>query len=93
MSCLHKTKYEFYFKRPPRSYFCAYAENGLIESCLSFGCLGDVVVSVLATEPKGRGFISGQGDGFLRAIKIRSTPSSRIGSKAGRSHVVRFYGM
>jgi hypothetical protein len=26
------------------------------------------VVSVLATEP-------GQGDGFLRAIKIRSTPS------------------
>jgi hypothetical protein len=35
----------------------------------------------------------GQGDGFLRTIKIRSTPSSRMGSKAGRSHVVRFYGM
>jgi hypothetical protein len=27
------------------------------------------------------------------AIIIRSTPSSRMGSKAGRSHVVRFYGM
>jgi hypothetical protein len=35
----------------------------------------------------------GQGDGFLRAIKIRSTPSSRMGSKAGRFHVVTFYGM
>jgi hypothetical protein len=34
-----------------------------------------------------------QGDGFLRAIKIPSTPSSRMGSKVGRSHVVRFYGM
>jgi hypothetical protein len=42
-----------------------------------------VVVSVLVTEPKGCGFEPGQGDGFLRAIKIRSTPSSRIGSKAG----------
>jgi hypothetical protein len=30
---------------------------------------------------------------FLRAIKISSTPSSWMGSKAGRSHVVRFYGM
>jgi hypothetical protein len=33
------------------------------------------VVSVLATGPKGRGFKHGRGDGFLRAIKIRSTPS------------------
>jgi hypothetical protein len=32
------------------------------------------VVSVFATGPKGRGFEPGQGDGFLRAIKIRSTP-------------------
>jgi hypothetical protein len=31
------------------------------------------VVSVLATEPKGRGFKPGRGDGFLRAIKFRST--------------------
>jgi hypothetical protein len=32
------------------------------------------VVSVLATGPKGRGSKPGRGDGFLRAIKIRSTP-------------------
>jgi hypothetical protein len=32
------------------------------------------VVSVLATGPKGRGFKPGQGGGFLRAKKIRSTP-------------------
>jgi hypothetical protein len=33
------------------------------------------VVSVLATGPKVRGFELGHSDGFLRAIKIRSTPS------------------
>jgi hypothetical protein len=33
------------------------------------------VVSVLATGPKSRGFIPGRGDGFLRAIEIRNTPS------------------
>jgi hypothetical protein len=49
--------------------------------------------SVLVTGPKGCEFEPGQDDGFLRAIKIRSTPSSRMGSKAGKSHVVRFYGM
>jgi hypothetical protein len=43
------------------------------------------VVSVLAVKLKGCGFEPGQGDGFLRAIKIRSTPSSQMGSKAGRS--------
>jgi hypothetical protein len=32
------------------------------------------VVSVLATGPEGRGFEPGQGDGVLRAIRIRSTP-------------------
>jgi hypothetical protein len=37
--------------------------------------LGGVVVSVLATGPKGRGFKAGRGDAFLKAIKIRSTPS------------------
>jgi hypothetical protein len=41
------------------------------------------VVSVLATGPKGLGFRPGRGDGFLRAIKIRSTSSSRMGSEAG----------
>jgi hypothetical protein len=34
--------------------------------------LGGLVVSVLATGPKVRGF---DGDGFLRVIKIRSTTS------------------
>jgi hypothetical protein len=39
------------------------------------GRLGGVVISVLAAGPKGRGFKPGLGDEFLRAIKIRSTPS------------------
>jgi hypothetical protein len=66
---------------------------GIYWLLLTVGRFGGVVVSVLATGPRGRGFEPGQGDGFLRAIKIRSTPSSRMGSKAGRSHVLRFYGM
>jgi hypothetical protein len=37
--------------------------------------IGGVVVSVLATGPKGSRLYPGQGDGFLRAIKIQSTPS------------------
>jgi hypothetical protein len=37
--------------------------------------LGGVLVSVLATGPKSRRFELGRGDGFLKAIKIRSTPS------------------
>jgi hypothetical protein len=38
------------------------------------GRLGGVVVSEIATgRPKSRGFEPGQGDGFLRAIKIRNT--------------------
>jgi hypothetical protein len=37
--------------------------------------LSGVVISVLATGPKGLGFKPGRGNGFLRAIKIRSTPS------------------
>jgi hypothetical protein len=52
--------------------------------------LGGVVVSALATGPKGCGFEPGQGVVYLSAIKIRSTPSPRMGSKAGRAHVVRF---
>jgi hypothetical protein len=55
--------------------------------------LGGVVVSVVATGPKGCGFEPSQGDVFLRAIKICSTPPSWMGSKAGRLHVLRFYGM
>jgi hypothetical protein len=37
--------------------------------------LGGVMVGVLAIRPKVRGFKPGQDVGFLRAIKIRSTPS------------------
>jgi hypothetical protein len=36
--------------------------------------LDGVVVSVLATGPKVHGFKPGRGNGFIRAIKIRSTP-------------------
>jgi hypothetical protein len=35
--------------------------------------IGGVMVSVLAIEPKVRGFKPGRGDGFFRAIEIRST--------------------
>jgi hypothetical protein len=59
----------------------------------AIGRLGGVVASVLATGSKDCVFEPGQGSGFLRAIKIRSTPSSRMGNKSGRSSVVRFYGM
>jgi hypothetical protein len=34
------------------------------------------VISVLSNGPKGRGLKPGRGNGFLRAITIRSTPSS-----------------
>jgi hypothetical protein len=44
------------------------------------------VVNVLATGPKGRGFEPSQGDGFLRAIKIRSTPSFAWEVKPEKSH-------
>jgi hypothetical protein len=47
----------------------------MMEAVRTFGCFGDVVVSVLATGTKGQGFKLGRGDGFLRAIKIRSTSS------------------
>jgi hypothetical protein len=36
--------------------------------------LGDVMLSVLATVPKVRMLKPGRGDGFLRAIKVRSRP-------------------
>jgi hypothetical protein len=39
------------------------------------GRLGVVTVSVFATRRKSCGFKLGQGDVFLRAIKISSTPS------------------
>jgi hypothetical protein len=54
--------------------------------------LGGVMVGVLAIRPKVRGFKPGQGVGFLRAIKIRSTPSFGWEVKP-EAHVARFYGM
>jgi hypothetical protein len=63
------------------------------EVLCTVGRLGGVVVSLLSTGPKVCRFEPGQGDGFLRVIKIRSTPSSRMGSKVGKSHFVKFYGM
>jgi hypothetical protein len=47
----------------------------MLESKEHLSRLGGVVVSVLATGPKGCGFEPGQSDGFLRAIKIRITTS------------------
>jgi hypothetical protein len=44
-------------------------------SNVQLSSLGAVAVSVLVTRPKYRGFKPGRGDGFLRATKIRSTPS------------------
>jgi hypothetical protein len=43
-----------------------------VSFCQTAHRIGGVVVSVLATGPKARGFKTGQGDGFLRVIKIRS---------------------
>jgi hypothetical protein len=51
--------------------------------------LGGVVVSVLATGPRGCGLKPGWGDGFLKAIKICSKLSYGWEVK---SHV-SFYGM
>jgi hypothetical protein len=48
-----------------------FRKMGYVSKCR----LGGVVVSVLATRPKGYEFEPGQDDGFLRAIKIHSTPS------------------
>jgi hypothetical protein len=46
-------------------------------SCFPILSRPGVVVSVLAAGLKGRRLKPGQGDGFLRVIKIRSTPSFR----------------
>jgi hypothetical protein len=48
------------------------------------------MVSVLAIGRKVRWFKPSRGDGFLKAIKIRSTPSFG-GEVKRRSHVVKFY--
>jgi hypothetical protein len=81
ISTIHDCKYISFIL-----YFLTTENTVFFLFTLDFSRLGGVVVSVLGSKPA-------QGDGFLRAIKIRSTPSSRMGSKAGRSRVVRFYGM
>jgi hypothetical protein len=65
-----------------------------VTSPTSMRRLGAVVVSVLDTGPKDRGFEPGQDYGFLRVIKIRSTPSFKWEVKAeGLMSYPRFYGM
>jgi hypothetical protein len=51
--------------------------------------LGGVVVSVLATRPKGHGFKPGQFNGYVRAVKVHSKPSFRWEVKPE----ARFYGI
>jgi hypothetical protein len=75
----------------PRKYRDIRGETVMVSS--SHRHLGGVVVSVLATGPKGCGFKTRSRRWIFKGDKIRSTPSSRMGSKAGRSHVVRFYGL
>jgi hypothetical protein len=42
-------------------------------------CLGGIMVSMLATRPKVRGFKPGRGDGFLSAIKIGGGGGEAVG--------------
>jgi nitrogenase molybdenum-iron protein alpha/beta subunit len=59
--------------KPEGSLLCSQKVQVLILSHF-----GGVVVSVLATRFKGRGFVTGQGDGFLKAIKSAAhLPSDR----------------
>jgi hypothetical protein len=51
------------------------------------------MVSVLTFGSKVCGLKSGQGDGFVRELKIRSTPSFQMGSKIVGPHLVRCYGI
>jgi hypothetical protein len=48
-----------------------------------YGRLGGVVVSMLATGPKGRGFEPGQDDRFFKDDKNPQHTFLRMGSKAG----------
>jgi hypothetical protein len=51
------------------------------------------MVSMLAIGPKVLGLKTGGGDGYLRAMKIRSTPFFSKGKYGRRTHVVRFCSM
>jgi hypothetical protein len=54
--------------------------------------LGGVMVSVLAIGFKVSGFKLGQGDAFLRAIKIRTTPSfgGKVKPEAPCGEIIRY---
>jgi hypothetical protein len=54
---------------------------------LCYVALGGLVVSVLATGPKARGFKPGRGRWILRVIKF-AAPLPSEGKKSRRSHVV-----
>jgi hypothetical protein len=59
----------------PGIYSCGRTTFAIYLCCKAVRRLVGVVVSVLATRPKGRRFKHGQGDVILRTIKIRSTTS------------------
>jgi hypothetical protein len=57
------------------NHWCSFSRHTVMKyRNLRISRFGGVVFSVLATGPKGRRFKPGRGDGFLKAIKIRSTP-------------------
>jgi hypothetical protein len=60
--------------------------------CDNLSRLGGVVVSVLATVPKGREFKPGRGNELLREIEIHSTLSF-VWEVKPEVHFIRFYGM
>jgi hypothetical protein len=70
--------------------YARYAAKLITQSFMQYSRRGLVVVSVLATGPKDCRFEPSRGNGFLTAIQIISTSSSRMGSKARRSHVKVF---
>jgi hypothetical protein len=72
--CLNDLAVSYNIQFPSLLTVCS--DNPSIITCYStVSRLGDVVLSVLATGPKSRGFKPGQGDGFLRAAKMYSTTS------------------
>jgi hypothetical protein len=80
-----------YMEQGPVGIFCEHC-NADICFIKGGGRLGGVMVSVLTIGPKVRGVKPDRGDGFLRAIKICSTPSF-VEEVKPEPHVVRLYGI
>jgi hypothetical protein len=85
---LHTPQDEFvwpidYRQRDFRAGFDDYMTVGSKAITWLISRLGGIVVNVLATGPKGRGFKPRLGDGFLRAIKSPQHIFLRMGSKTG----------